>query len=228
MAAPSILLLGTLWVASQTAQHPVPLPPDFDPAKCVECHTDKQQGKHVHSAIAMGCTTCHTVETKAELTTISLISRPPELCTTCHQTSDEPRKHQPYAQNQCMLCHDPHTSDYLDQIRKPPNALCLTCHGERRGTGNSVELLKSQKVSAEEFAKIPKIVLDRTQRVGHPFLEHPVSDGPDPLRRGEELSCLSCHLPHAAPLPRLLTEAWKSLDICDRCHQAAKAERKKT
>ena len=41
--------------------HPVPLDKNTDPAKCAECHADKAKGKFVHSAIAMGCTSCHEI-----------------------------------------------------------------------------------------------------------------------------------------------------------------------
>ena len=43
------------------AKHPVPLDPKADPSTCVTCHEDKTKGKSVHSAIAMGCTSCHEI-----------------------------------------------------------------------------------------------------------------------------------------------------------------------
>ena len=54
--------LGTLLLAwasvSFAGIHPVPLDKNTDSAKCAECHEDKAKGKFVHSAIAMGCTSC--------------------------------------------------------------------------------------------------------------------------------------------------------------------------
>jgi len=63
-----------LTICAQAAQHPVPLDKNVDPAKCAECHADKSKGKHVHSAIAMGCTTCHEVATAKGVLLIFLTS----------------------------------------------------------------------------------------------------------------------------------------------------------
>jgi len=41
-------------------QHPVALDPNASSA-CVKCHSDLQKGQHMHTAMSMGCTTCHTV-----------------------------------------------------------------------------------------------------------------------------------------------------------------------
>jgi len=226
MALPLLLLYVALLGLPQSAEHPVALAPDFDPAKCVECHADKQQGKFIHTAIsAAGCSVCHQVETQGEKTQIKLTAPRAELCASCHEASKESNKHHPYAQNECLVCHDPHATEHKAQTRAPLNALCLECHGERPLKGATLKLFQKQDVPAEEFAAIPKIVLSRSQRVGHPFLEHPVTGGPDPLRKGEQFNCLTCHLPHAAPLPRLLPAAWRGAEICDTCHQAAKAEK---
>ena len=52
--------------------HPVPLDKNTDSAKCAECHQDKAKGKFVHSAIPMGCTTCHEVRVTKDVTRIKL------------------------------------------------------------------------------------------------------------------------------------------------------------
>ncbi len=50
------------------AKHPVPLDPKADPSTCLTCHEDKTKGKSVHSAIAMGCTSCHEIRTTKDVT----------------------------------------------------------------------------------------------------------------------------------------------------------------
>lgn len=207
-------------------EHPVPLPADFDPAQCSSCHTDKTEGKHIHTAIAMGCGTCHQVETKQESTQVSLMMEAQELCLTCHQ-KEEGKGHGPYVAGQCTVCHYPHASEFPAQARAATNQLCLDCHLVRRRTGETVKTLGSQSLSAAEFAKIPKIALDANLRLGHPYIGHPVTDGSDPLRKEEPYSCLSCHEPHAAQVPKLLRAEWKDIEICDRCHQAARANAEK-
>src|SRR5579863_673655 len=65
--------------------HPVPLDKNVDSAKCLECHEDKSKGKNVHSAIAMGCLSCHEVRVTKDVTRIKLTtSTPSSLCLTCH------------------------------------------------------------------------------------------------------------------------------------------------
>ena len=223
MNAIAIVLVAAFFGLPQLGQHPVPLPAKFDPAKCVECHSDKQQGKYVHTAMAGGCTTCHTINTKDGATTIGLVAPPEQLCVTCHPLSTGVSVHPPYAEKQCVVCHSPHSSNFVAHTRAGTNALCLACHGERKEEGTSVEVFEGQKIPMGEYASAPKIQLDPSGRVGHPFMGHPVAGMPDPLRKGEALSCLSCHEHHTASIPPLLQASWKSVTICDQCHQAAKA-----
>jgi predicted CXXCH cytochrome family protein len=162
------------------------------------------------------------VSTTGEKTEIGLTASPIELCAACHDAGKEPEKHAPYAQGHCILCHDPHTSEFVALTRAPTNTLCLACHGGRPANGATVSLFEEQKISPDEFNRFPKILLDRNEHFGHPFLEHPVTGGPDPFREGRSFSCLSCHLPHGAPQPKLLLPAWQKLEVCDNCHEAAK------
>jgi predicted CXXCH cytochrome family protein len=225
MGLPSLFLCLTLlgFPQSQSKEHPVPLPADFNPANCVQCHADKQQGKYVHTAItSIGCTACHQIETKNDTTAISLAAPTSQLCLTCHEASKGEDVHKPYADHECVFCHSPHASDFPAHIRLAINPLCLECHGDRRAT-DKVEIFSKFTLSEDEFSQIPKIILDKREQFGHPFLGHPVSGGPDPLRKGEEFSCLSCHEPHVAPLPKLLQAQFKGLAVCDNCHQAAEA-----
>ena len=71
------------------AVHPVPLDPKTDSAKCLECHEDKTKGKFVHSAIAMGCLSCHEIRVNRDITRVKLITATPyKLCLTCHTDKD--------------------------------------------------------------------------------------------------------------------------------------------
>ena len=78
-----VLLAGAARLSA--AIHPVPLEPNTDSKTCSECHEDKAKGKFVHSAIAMGCTSCHEVRSIKGVTRIKLITSTPQaLCITCH------------------------------------------------------------------------------------------------------------------------------------------------
>src|SRR5438477_33744 len=67
------------------AKHPVPLDATTDAATCIGCHQEKATGKSVHSAIAMGCTSCHEIRVNKDVTRVKLITTTPSsLCLTCH------------------------------------------------------------------------------------------------------------------------------------------------
>jgi hypothetical protein len=88
-------------------QHPVLLPANVDPSKCLECHNDKATGKYVHTAISMGCTTCHAVANVKGATYITLSSPSNQLCFTCLPLSTDPVQHPPYKEGNCVFCHSP-------------------------------------------------------------------------------------------------------------------------
>ena len=83
------VLVGWMFLAGAVSLfagiHPVPLDKNTDSAKCAECHEDKTKGKFVHSAIPMGCTSCHEVRVSKDVTRIKLTTTTPQaLCLTCH------------------------------------------------------------------------------------------------------------------------------------------------
>ena len=88
-----------------------------------ECHEDKAKGKNVHSAIAMGCTSCHEIRVNKDVTRVKLITTTPQaLCLTCHadkNAADLKGTVHPPAVRDCLKCHDPHTSDNKYQLLKP-------------------------------------------------------------------------------------------------------------
>lgn len=207
----------------QTGEHPVPIPTKFDASLCTTCHSDKTQGKYVHTAMASGCTTCHNVQTDGKKTTITLMAPVPQLCQMCHSPIEAAVKHEPYVKGQCLDCHSPHSSNYIAHTRAPTNKLCLGCHGYRKVSGTTVPLFDGKTVSMKEFEAAPKLQLAGNGSVGHPYIGHPVAGYPDPFHKGEPLSCVSCHNPHASPLQPLLSDRWKSVDVCDQCHSGVKA-----
>lgn len=224
-----LLLLVVAWgLPGAAAEHPVPLPKDVQDKNCLECHEDKTKGKAVHSAIAMGCSTCHNVKSDGTTTTVELVAPKNELCFTCHEKSKEEVLHQPYEKGQCVTCHSPHSSDFPKQTRAEGNALCLACHADRRVTGDKVELFASQEISAQEFEGIPKILPNDKAQIGHPFASHPVSGMADPTNPAQKISCMSCHEQHASSQQSLIRTAKneKNGDICNACHQAYEAQRR--
>ena len=117
-----VTLIALLLSRASAAVHPVPLDPKIDSAKCLECHEDKSKGKAVHSAMAMGCLSCHEVRVNRDTTRVKLITATPyKLCLSCHSDKDASQikghVHQP-AIRDCLTCHDPHTSANKFQLLK--------------------------------------------------------------------------------------------------------------
>jgi predicted CXXCH cytochrome family protein len=211
--------------AEETLEHPFIEKKDIRSETCLTCHPEKKDAKFVHTAIGMGCESCHHVVSRDMKTTITLLATGGELCAKCHEAKIAPVLHWPYKAGRCLICHDPHTGAYPNQLRGPQDTLCLSCHG----TGQSnvkvnpenklVVLLGDQTVSLDEYRQAPKLSLDNSGTSGHPTKGHPLS-GRDPRKKGATMSCLSCHDPHSSALPNLMPAGLKSQrDLCTQCHK---------
>lgn len=207
--------------ANEPIEHPFIESKDVKPETCLTCHPEKKQGKFVHTAARMGCQNCHQVISERNKTTITLVAPGGELCAKCHEARNDPVLHGPYKDGQCLICHDPHSSEFKAQTRSPGNSLCLECHTYKSVTTDTISLFGFKRISKAEFEAIPKIELDPTLRFGHPRPGHPVAEIADPVHRGEKMSCLSCHAPHAAALPNLIALGKTGADVCGACHRAA-------
>jgi predicted CXXCH cytochrome family protein len=149
MASRFIPVLATVLFSTSflfAAKHPVPLDPNTDPAKCLECHADKTKGNSVHSAMQMGCLACHEIRViksrdkkREDVTRVKLIqATPTSQCVTCHDniktSAGNSVVHAPVGRN-CLTCHDPHVAANKYQLKKAPSGdakenLCLACHNE--------------------------------------------------------------------------------------------------
>ncbi|HWQ03427.1 MAG TPA: cytochrome c3 family protein, partial [Candidatus Nitrosotenuis sp.] len=132
------LILAVLLLAIPAAakKHPVPLDPKTDAATCLQCHESVGKGKAVHSAMATGCTTCHEVRVNRDITRVKLVTTTAvKLCLTCHTEKNAEEKSASHvrAVPNCLKCHDPHSSEFANQLRKETQGdeqrnLCLECH----------------------------------------------------------------------------------------------------
>ena len=221
LALAIICLLSSLGASAQEQlEHPYIEPSDVKPETCLTCHPEKKQGRFVHATVKMGCANCHHIVSGKNKTTINLFASGADLCERCHAGTQGAVIHGPYKAGQCLICHDPHASEFTAETRADLNSLCLQCHAPKPNAGSTVSLFGLQSISKAEFEAAPKIELDPGLRFGHPRPAHPVADVADPLRAGEKMSCLSCHASHASGLPHLLVSANGSASVCDACHQA--------
>jgi predicted CXXCH cytochrome family protein len=215
-------------VWSTGGQHPVSIKAD---ANCSECHSTLSQGKYVHTAMSMGCTTCHTVTQKAGATSVALTAPVNQICLTCHSLSSDKLQHLPYKLGDCIICHSPHSSDFPQHTWVAHQDLCLGCHTHERlkvDRHTHAGLLPwGITVDAELTEQIP--ALDLTDRLtkNHPIWGHPVS-GPNKAlgKDAPPVSCLSCHEPHASNFQSLLVIkpnpgnfACNDCLLCMKCHR---------
>ena len=244
----SALMLGIVVSPLIAAKHPVPLEPNVDAAKCLECHEDKTKGKAVHSAMKMGCLSCHEVRVSKDATHVKLLTATPaSLCFTCHSDKNPSSikgKVHPPAVRDCLKCHDAHTTANKNQLLKPTSGgtkdenLCLSCHdigvnvpkgGSRHaaldmGCDTCHVIHKSGDPSQREFAyhltkATPPLCLDCHDASG------------EDLRKAHQnqpfgaADCLQCHDPHQSKAPKLM-QAFLHNPFegkqCDTCHEAPK------
>jgi predicted CXXCH cytochrome family protein len=167
-------------------------------SSCMPCHKSMVAYKYVHGPASVGaCETCHRTKSKAGKYGVPLPYG--EICYQCHgDTIDSWNKlanmHGPYALGNCTICHNPHGSDHPFFTRKHTTDLCLSCHEDKRSGVHVV--------------------------TGFDGKGHPVRGKPDPLHPGRELTCASCHNPHASNFDHLLFKDESDvIGFCTACHR---------
>ena len=171
---------------------------------CYSCHRGITSYSFVHGPdFVWSCLTCHDSQGSPKY---SLKYAVPELCYKCHveqkqQRSGKKSYHAPYITDKCGMCHNPHASENPSRLDKPIWLLCVSCHPDQ-GDG--------RHVIAPYFW-------------GTRHRRHPTHGVPDPSRKGHELTCASCHDPHASDSPKFITEyETRSFDLCMKCHMKKK------
>jgi len=245
----TVLLASAFSAGAWAAVHPVPLDPKSDPSVCAECHSDKTEGKNVHTAIAMGCLTCHEIRVSRDVTRTKFVTTTKlKLCLSCHEDKTaaniKGKVHKP-AERQCLRCHDPHQSDFPNHLLKSVSGdsketnLCLSCHvtfaGEAPKGG-------SRHAALDMGCDTCHLTHKTGERGVREFDFHLTKDAPalckdchdveDPglIKAHQEqpfgsADCLSCHDPHLSKQKHLLAKYTHPpfADLqCDTCHGPAK------
>jgi len=228
--------------AASAAKHPVPLDPKADSATCVSCHEDKSKGKAVHSAIAMGCTSCHEIRVNKDVTRVKLTATTTYgLCISCHadkKASDLKGKVHSPAVRDCTKCHDPHTSDNKNQLLKPVSGgekenLCLSCHKigvdvpEKGSRHAALDMGCDTCHVTHKTGEIGKVEFDSHLAKATPALCLDCHDAASAdLQKAHQnqpfatADCLQCHDPHQSAAPKLMAKflhppfADKNCEIC--------------
>jgi len=166
---------------------------------CFDCHVNKirlMKEKYLHGPFKFGdCTVCHDPHGNAYKFQLWADGRA-ELCVDCHSDKKKSLKksldfvsHGIIEGSGCVACHDPHASGHPFQLYKPINELCVSCHIKLQGI-----------------------------KRGHPVGNHPLSGVENPLRKGREFACSSCHNPHGSKYRYLLIGDPLGGRVCGKCH----------
>ncbi|ABB33116.1 cytochrome C family protein [Geobacter metallireducens RCH3] len=165
---------------------------------CIGCHRKMLDVKFVHGpAGTYSCGYCHKEKATPKYV---VTKREAPLCNECHgdkaaEFAKRKYIHGPIAGGMCEVCHDSHGSANYGQLKAPINELCLSCH--------------------ESIKKTPHVVRTTTGA------GHPVSGAKDPSapKTGREMSCISCHNPHAGDARYFfVNNSEDRLLLCQMCH----------
>ncbi len=177
---------------------------DVSKSNCFECHKKINFKKYAHApSVNWLCTSCHNGKTgsfneeDANLTKYVASDPIGPVCLKCHDKEEKLWKtkrfhHEPADSGRCNKCHNPHASDNAYYLRKPTWELCTGCHKD--------------KIDGRHIVKT----------FGRKM--HPTNKVKDPSRKGEELSCVSCHNPHVSNAPFML-QSDSVMSLCIRCHK---------
>ncbi len=165
---------------------------------CYSCHKGIMSFQFVHGPAAVwSCLSCHEEYSKPRYT----VAKPDtEVCFKCHLDQkqlwlNKKYKHGPVTLGKCTICHSPHAARNAFNLHKRTWDLCVNCH---------IEMGSGRHVLGDSFSK-----------EGHPTKERD-----DPLRKGRELTCASCHDSHASDYPHLWAfDVENRFEFCQKCHQ---------
>ncbi|MCF7823153.1 MAG: cytochrome c3 family protein [Candidatus Marinimicrobia bacterium] len=170
--------------------------------KCSYCHTEMEEDD---------CSFCHS-----SILDKAMMHSPTEEmeCNSCHDDGSDP-KHQLLEDfrgdpSTCMMCHSDQEDEVnnMENIHPPMEESCLICHDPH---GTSADALLVKKTN-----ELCLSCHDHIKAGFHPVKKHPHSGYPNPLDPDHELSCASCHHPHASDEEFLLRGNWS--ELCQQCH----------
>lgn len=192
---------------------------------CLSCHgigTEVAKSGSRHTALDMGCDTCHTTHKTGDPNRrefrYHLTKATPQLCIDCHDAKDESlqKAHdgQPFARADCVQCHDPHQSNrpkLMQAFVHTPfdggKSSCSTCHQAPKD-GKVVLIQASPKELCVSCHT------DKPEQIEKAKVPHPGAAG----------DCTDCHNPHAGKSPGFAKP--DGVNVCLGCH-AEQAEQGK-
>ncbi len=202
---------------------------------CLTCHKELEGKRFVHGPIPVGgCSPCHDFSSMPNK--YEVVAYGQDLCFTCHEDKKaellKEYLHGPVSAGACTVCHDPHASNEKYQLRKYVGDLCTMCHTQLKSEMYRTVVhrpfqdgmcTKCHSAHSSEypkyFLKLPGMKLCLSCHRGkmgnhkHPYGRPPKRELDVELDERGNLTCLSCHNPHATDDEKLLPEGG-----CSFCH----------
>jgi predicted CXXCH cytochrome family protein len=180
------------------------------------------------------CGSCHTAQAADGSASGGL------RCESCHSAQQRQKSvHGLVASNDCATCHgtDPGSGFGLTYEAADENATCFACHdgvqaaaqgkpsihppfeGDRCTSCHSPHSSGNARMLRKPVNRLCLTCHDDKGDNNHPVVFHPAGGMRDPRDPGKELSCVSCHNPHASDNNRLLDSPGGYFALCQGCHK---------
>ncbi|MEW5807166.1 MAG: cytochrome c3 family protein, partial [Acidobacteriota bacterium] len=141
----------------------------------------------------------------AEEQKVALQGKGKELCVVCHEDLEKLAtmkfQHTPLKQNDCFVCHDPHTADHKGLVREEDSDLCYRCH-------------EAEKGGFSQGVRHSPIETKGCQVCHHPH----ASNYQDQLLNETSPLCFQCHQPELEKMKKAVTHAPFVKGECMKCH----------
>lgn len=192
---------------------------------CFSCHKDLKEkfaSGTIHFPVEKGvCWDCHNPHASdktALLRGAPAETADPSSCLMCHDENLAPslkatHQHKPFAELQCLTCHDAHNSQHAGLLKQEPAALCMSCHQKDEKqiavahAGKNTEALSCIDCHSGHSSSDQGLLSDQTH---------------SPFAAGD---CETCHALPDTSGTVVFAEGTTKNSICSACHEdQAKSE----
>ncbi len=200
-------------------------------AGCLDCHKDLTTRFKKHTKVEnKTCINCHQLDMLTGATKHSTNTET-NLCYSCHTDKigqfAQDYIHGPVAGGSCIICHEPHGSQFDKNLVNPQQILCFSCHDdleeelELRVVHNPFNTGQCTACHDPHSTSNKWVLIKNSEEVclschnpdnksmewhAHPYNVKPkrkLKVNVD-LNENGKLECISCHYPHASNSEHLL------------------------
>jgi predicted CXXCH cytochrome family protein len=136
--------------------------------------------------------------------------------------------HVPFAEGECLSCHDAHASNIRGMVTKNEAVLCATCHSDLNKNAKDAKSTHAPyadgdctKCHSPHKAKLNKLLLAQSPDLCfncHKTIKTKVNT--EKPHSPAQKDCSTCHLPHLSKEKKLIVEPLQAM--CAECHEPGK------